>query len=356
MKIAAKTFDPLLTIAILVLALIFAGCLLNSFGLEPGSAPEQRIAWTQFQDPNEHAFSLEVPQGWTVRGGLIRLGYSDARGMVDLRSPDGKIAVRIGDVGVPSYALPNAYHAREGEVVDLGAQAQLIVARYRTGPQFAVLYSQARFHELCRNPQPDSTDAGFAVPDYVPLDGAGESSAGQIAWRCEAADGSRVVFAYTRTVQGNGIWQVPTIVSFMAPPEQSALARSIALQMVRSFHLSPEWIERQKQMDAEGMQYQRLRQQGRVQAIQQQVRQFEAQMHAMQDQVNAFERHQSAQAAQVEGFTNVLNGITPTTDPLTGEHRDVWTGTKANYWANGLGQVVNATDAPGAGWHQLQLP
>lgn len=358
MKQRMKSMGSLLIIAAFVLVIMFCGCLRNVSGEQTnrGSDAASKIAWVPFQDPFEHAFSAEVPQGWTVRGGLVRLGFSDERGMVDLRSPDGKIAVRIGDVSVPSYALPNAYHTREGEVYDLGAQAQLIVARYRTGPEFAVLYSQARFHDLCRNPQPDATDAGFTVPDYVSQDGAGESSAGQIAWRCEADDGPRVVFAYTRTVQANGIWQVPTIVSFMAPPEQSALARSIALHMVSSFHLSPEWIERQKQMDAEGMQYQRLRQQGRIQVIQQQVRQFEAQMHTMQDQVNAFERHQAAQADQVQGFTNAMIGVTPTTDPLTGEQRDVWTGTKSNYWANGLGQVLNSTDAPGAGWHQLHVP
>lgn len=357
MKPTARTLDPLLAISILLLMLIFAGCLLNSFGLDPGVVPQpkQTLAWTAFEDPFEHAFTVQVPRGWAVRGGLFRLGYSDERPMVDLRSPDGKIAVRIGDVGVPSYALPNQNHPREGEVYDLGAQAQLIVAHYRTGPEFAVLYSQARFHDLCRNPQPDATDAGFAVHDNVPLDGISNTSAGQIAWRCETADGPRVVFAYTRTIEANGIWQAPAILSFMAPPEEAAVARDVVLEMVRSFHLNPDWIERQKQMDAEGLQYQRMRQQGRIQALQQQVRQFEAQMQAMQNQVNAFERHQAAQAGQVEQFTNALNGITPTNDPLTGEQRDVWTGTKANYWVNGLGQVVNATDAPAPGWRPLQM-
>lgn len=357
MKNTGRKFNPLLTIAILVLALIVAGCVWYTFGLEPGAAPGQKpaVAWTQFQDPFEHAFTTQVPKGWTVRGGLFRLGYSDERGMVDVQSPDGKVAVRIGDVSVPSYALPNPYHSREGEVYDLGAQAQLIVEHYRTGPEFAVLYSQARFHELCHNPQPDSTDAGFQVPDHTPLDGAGATSAGQIAWRCQTADGPRVVFAYTRTVEGNGLWQAPAIVSFIAPPEQSALARSVAFEMANSFHLNPEWMERQKQMDAEGLQYQRLRQQGRIQAIQQQMRQFQAQMQAMQNQVNAFERHQQMQANQVQEFDNALVGVTPTTDPFTGEQRDVWTGTKANYWVNGLGTVINSTDAPGPGFQQMPV-
>jgi hypothetical protein len=317
------------------------------------SATSSGPAWTQFQDPLEHAFSVQVPQGWTVRGGLFRMGFSDERGMVDVKSPDGKVAVRIGDISVPSYALPTPHHSREGEVYDLGAQAQLIVARYRTGPEFVVLYSQARFHELCQNPQPDSTDAGFQVPDKTPLDGAGTTSTGQIAWRCQTADGPRVVFAYTRTVQENGIWQAPAIVSFIAPPEKSALARNIAFKMASSFQLNPEWIEHQKQMDAQGMEYQRMRQQQRIYDIQQQVRQFEAQMQAMQNQVNAFERHQAAEAGQFQQFDNALVGVTPTTDPLTGEHRDVWTGTKANYWVNGQGTVVNSNDMPAPGFYEL---
>jgi hypothetical protein len=355
MKNPWKRLFPFMPVALFLLLLLFAGCHGNA--LEPAGdhGTKADAAWSPFQDPMEHAFSVDVPQGWTVRGGLFRLGYSDERVMVDVRSADGTMAIRLGDVAIPSYAVPSQYHNREGEVYDLGAQARLIVARYRTGPEFAVLYSQARFHELCRDPQPDSADAGFAVPDYLPPEPTGETSAGQIAWRCSTPQGPRVVFAYTRTARANGIWQAPTIVSFIAPPQKSALAGSIALQMVRSFRLSPAWLEYQKQMDAEGLQYQRMRQQQRVAAIQQQVRQFEAQMQAMQNQVDAFESRQAAQAAQVQSFTNVLNGITPTNDPLTGEQRDVWTGTKANYWVNGLGQVVNSTDAPAAGWRQLQV-
>ncbi len=355
MKAPGKSQCTLKLVATFVLLLISPVCRGNA--LVPGPAGDTKAAagWNEFEDPFEHAFSLAVPQGWTVRGGLFRLGYSDTRIMVDARSPDGAVAIRLGDVAIPSYALPAGYHTREGEIYDLGAQARLIVARYRTGPEFAVLYSQARFHGLCSDPQPDMGDAGFEIPDNL-RQLAGTGSAGQIAWHCKTPNGPRVAFVYTQTAQANGIWQVPILLSFLAPPEKVELARSIILEMAGSFHLNPAWIEHQKQMDAEGLEYQRIRQQGRVEAIQQQVRQFEAQMQAIQNQVNAFERHQAAQGDQVRDFTNALIGVTPTTDPLTGEQRDVWTGTKANYWVNGLGQVVNSTDAPAAGWRQLQVP
>lgn len=313
------------------------------------------VTWIQFQDPLEKAFSLDVPKGWTAKGGMFRLGYSDERPMVDLRSPDGTMEIRLGDVAIPSYAVPNAYHAREGEVYDLGAQAQMIVARYRTGPEFAVLYSHARFGSGCRNPQADAEDAGFSMPDSVAMEqGATQSSAGQIAYRCETQAGTRVVYAYTKTAMYQGFWQVPALVSFVALPEKAATARAMAVHCAESLKVSPAWMQHQKQMDAEGYRYQQLRQQGRVQQLQAQVQQFQAQMQAMQNQVSAFEQRQAAQGAQVRSFTNALNGITPTSDPLTGEERDVWTGPNANYWVNGQGVVVNSANAPGAGWRPLQ--
>ncbi len=316
---------------------------------------DQKIEWTQFQDPFEKAFVVEVPKGWTVKGGLFRMGYSDERPMVDLVSPDRSINIRLGDVSIPSYTIPTQNHEREGEVYDLGAQARMIVARYRTGPQFAVLYSQARFAKTCSNPQPDRQDSDFSVPDYLPVDAApAQASGGQTAFRCDSGPGARIAFAYTKTALAGVIWQAPTVASFLAPPDRITLVRGILIHCVQSFHPNPEWLEYQKRMDTEGLQYQRVRQQGRMANLQLQMQQFSAKMQAMQNQVNAFERSQNAQAAQVEGFTNILNGVTPTTDPLTGENRLVWTGPKDNYWVNGTGQVVNSHDAPAAGWRQLQ--
>ncbi len=321
----------------------------------PQNTGNATVAWTRFEDPFEHAFALSVPQGWTVQGGLFRMGFSDERPMVSLKSPDGKFDVRIGDVAIPSYTPPNTYHVREGETYDLGAQAQMIVARYRTGPEYAVLYSHARFGSVCRNPLQDPSNVDFSMPDYLPMGPVqGQVSAGQIAWLCQTAAGPRVALTFTKTVNSGQIWQVATMVSVLAPPEQVEQARGIALHCVQSLQVNPQWLSYQQNMDAQGLQYQRARQKGRIEIINAQIQQFEAQMRAMQNQVNAFEHHQAMQASQVEGFTNALVGLTPTTDPMTGENRMVWTGTKDNYWVNGTGVVVNSTNAPSSSFRQLQ--
>src|SRR5215469_4795437 len=211
-----------------------------------------RVAWIPFQDPSEKAFTMDVPQGWTVKGGLFRMGYSDERPMVDVTSPDRAISIRFGDVSVPTYTGPNQFHSREGETYDLGAQAQMVVEHYRAGPEFVVLYTESRFAKLCRNLQSDSQHASFTVPDLVPTDaGISESSSGQTAFHCDTEGGPRVAYAYSKTARAGDIWQAAALVSYLATPNQVALTQEIILHAAKSFHLNPDWIEFQKRMDAE---------------------------------------------------------------------------------------------------------
>ena len=331
--------------------------LLAALLLSELSASGQTVDSVKFEDASEHAFTTDVPKGWTVKGGLFRLGYSDERPMIDMTSPDGRINVRLGEVSIPTYFVPNQLHQREGETYDLGAQAQLVVASYRTGPEFAILYSKTRFNRLCTNPVADTGDVHFSLPDYIQADAnVSQTSTGEISYRCDTEQGPKVAFAFVRTSLFAGFWQATVLGSFLAPPDQVAVARSVLLESARSFKLEPQWVDSQKQMDAMAEQYQRARQAQRVRDLGQQVQQFEAQMRAMQQQVNAFEQRQNAQATQVQGFLNVLNGVTPTVDPLTGQSREVWTGTKTRYWANGQGDVVNSDDAPSSSFHEVLRP
>ena len=83
---------------------------------------------------------------------MFRLGMSDLGPMLTFTSPDGKITIHGGDVAVPvAYALPGAFHPRDGDVEDLGAQAQLVHARYGSGKEFARLDAPPRFDPLAAN-------------------------------------------------------------------------------------------------------------------------------------------------------------------------------------------------------------
>jgi len=242
--------------------LLVFGSLAISFSLSSPLSAQTQLAWAQLQDSSpERAFVLEVPKGWTAKAGAFRLGYSDVRLMVDLKSPDTKVSVRLGEVSVPAYALPNQYHPREGEFVDLGAQAQLTVANYHTGQQYAEKYAESRFKEICQSLTPDAHAASISIPDYLPLDPAVKSSStGEANYKCDSGAGAMIAFVYAKTNLGEGLWTVRTLISYLASPEQASVAMDVAQHCVRSFRLNPQWISHQEQMDADALDYQRQRQ------------------------------------------------------------------------------------------------
>jgi hypothetical protein len=305
------------------------------------------LSWQKYEDPLEQAFVLDVPKGWTVKGGMFRLGYSDHREMIDMASPDGKINIRMGDVAIPTYFLPNQYH-HEGEVYDLGAQAKGTVSRYRTGQEFAEAYAKVRFVHVCQS----LTQKAGSPPSNPPTLPNG-ATMGEATYTCGGAQGERLAYSFAETQLAGGLWQVIKLASYVAPEAEFAMARDITIHAANSFQLSPEWIQKQNEYDREALVYQRERQQARLRQLSVQVAQFEMQMQAMQNQVNAFERGQVERQKQFQAFDNIISGITPTTDPY-GNTVDVFNGPKTNYYRNpGTGAIVNADKPPAPGWDLL---
>jgi len=89
----ARKLAPRATMALALVCTAIAIPILSSPPMNAALPPAVDIIRVKFEDPFEQAFTVEVPQGWTVRGGLFRLGYSDYRPMIDLVSPDGSINI-----------------------------------------------------------------------------------------------------------------------------------------------------------------------------------------------------------------------------------------------------------------------
>jgi hypothetical protein len=324
---------------------------------ESSTRASENAAWVKFTDPLEQAFTLEVPQGWTVKGGMFRLGYSDHREMVDMTSPDGKINIRIGDLSIPPYFVPNQFH-HEGEVYDLGAQAQGRVARYRTGQEFSTAYGKVRFAKVCTTVAPKQSSLPPIAKPIEPAGGnnsATKTSDGEATYSCGGGQGARIAYVFSQTAPSEGLWTVTNLVSYVAPDAQVAETRNIIEHSEKTFVLSPAWIQKQKQLDEQALVYQRERQKVRMRQLSEQVAQFEAKMQAMQNQVNQFERGQAQRQSQFEAFDNVIRGVTPTIDPFGNEH-EVNTGPKNSYWRNpATGETVNSDRSPGPGWVQLTI-
>ena len=64
------------------------------------------VQWTSFSDPNEQAFTAEVPTGWTVKGGLVRHTSTDPSILIRMVSPDRRSYLMIGDPGITLWTTP----------------------------------------------------------------------------------------------------------------------------------------------------------------------------------------------------------------------------------------------------------
>ncbi len=255
------------------------------------------------------------------------------------------------------YFLPNQFH-HQGEVYDLGAQAQGRVARYRTGQEFSAAYGKVRFAHVCTSATPRQSSL---PPISMPVAPAGENNAtgktsdGEATFSCDSPPGARIAYVFSQTVPAEGLWQVVNLASYVAPDAQVTETVNILEHSEKTFVLSPAWMQKQKQWDEQALVYQRERQQARMRQLSEQVAQFELKMQAMQNQVNQFERGQAQRQSQFQEFDNVIAGITPTVDPFGNSH-DVMTGPKNSYWRNpATGETVNADKSPGPGWQQLTI-
>jgi hypothetical protein len=321
------------------------------------STTSPKLTWIRFDDPAEHAFSLEVPQGWEVKGGLYRFGYFDVRWMVDVRSPDGKVILRVDDASIPPYLPPGPNTPRAGQPYNKPQQFQMMVENYQTGQAFAEKYAQARFNSACPKLVTQSWDWKPTIPAVFQEMKADTASEGSVFGTCNGSVGVRSVSVYARTSlfhqPSPGMWIADPVLSAVTTADSIPLAQTVAQHMLNTLQKNPQWEEYQKRMTQAGLQ-----------AIQRNFQQFMAQMRqydqarssAMNQQVAGFEARQNANQARFESWDEAFVGLTKAVDPMTGEEMQIWSGPNANYYRNGVGTVVNSNTNPGGNYHQLQVP
>jgi len=305
----------------------------------------QPTSWTTVRDTQEGAFSVDVPRGWSAHGGLSRRGPLDPRVQVDMASPDGRVEMRLGDWGVPPFTVPGGMMERlgftEGKVYAPGnPPTATIVARYRTGLDFASFYARVRFAKVCQTFEPKSQKS--MDPVFSPVqEGPITTTAGEAVYRCVQNGQEKMAYTYAESglYQANGVanWHVNCLLSFLAPKEQANAAYKMIFQSAASFSENPQWHLRQLQITADN--------------AASTLRTYRVQM---QQQQARFERWSSSMARQGQTFSDILNGQTLTRDPATGQQREVWTGTGSTRWVDGLGNVVSSNMSPGTSFHALQ--
>ncbi len=221
----------------------------------PGATPQtaSRIQYAKFADPSEGAFTVEVPAGWKVQGGIARNRVAgNARPVMNLTAPDKSAQILVGDAELPMFSVPNAISARtgmrEGSWYQPGVQ---MILSYRTGMQFASEWVSQKIGPNCqqlewvdRSNRPDLSDLkNRTAPPQV------RWSYGEVAFTC--SEGGRPVRGYLLAgtlLTGGGmvqIWQVPVLQGFVAYPEKAVEVAEALSHMTRTFAMNPQWSARE---------------------------------------------------------------------------------------------------------------
>jgi len=331
----------------------------------PATKPST-MRWVRFVDPNEHAFTIDVPAGWRVTGGSRRMSTVEIRSGVQAISPDGAIDLFYGDLGIPIFTVPSPLLARaglrQGMTYNPGYGQQLLIMPYYNGEAFAAQWGGRRVARDCAGvsrvgarPRPDMSrgiDQVYAAYGIRTSILAGEA---QFGCTLRGAPAVGYVFAATELVrsQMSTLWDVKSALGFVAARPRAAAAYALLGRMVASFAIDPGWAARQQQTAAQTSRAVAQTNQVVSNAIIQNGRTLAATSDMI---VKGGQARSNATFNAIEGYDeNAVRGTSTYVNPETGTAKTLDNG-YAHQYINNSGQVLgtNSEKVPGPGWTEMQ--
>jgi hypothetical protein len=302
----------------------------------PGGPPAlpRMVTW---QDPTERAFTVPVPAGWHVQGGVRRLGTVDVRIEVVATSPDRRMMVRIGDWGVPASFIPmNQFHAqaglREGQIYYPSGPAagQQMILRYLPGVQFLVhWYLPQRVGQFTVTAQRDDVQLSQQVTAFQMRMGLQTQSVfGEAAFDAQTNQGLRKGYAFVETRADQMLWFVGRLWGYLSAPQDEPVAAAVLNRMVEGFRTNPQWGMAQ------------IHAAGQAAAAQHQANE------EISNMINQGYKQRSLIQDRVHQRTiRAIRGETLLVDPTTGKQFEVPAGSNY-YWRVQGGQQILGTPGP----------
>jgi hypothetical protein len=313
-----------------------------SGGASKASSPSSSLKFTRWQDPTENAFSLDVPSGWKVNGGISRPAPLDVRSAVEAASPDGQIRVISGDWQWPrSFLEPNPIDDfqgyTEGSWKPTGYGGSVLIWRYQPGAQFARDYVHRKLGPSVTGLQftdarerPDLTQAiNTTYAQYASFGIQASANAGEVAFTCRSGEQSLQGYylAVTTSVRGErtGIWTVDYLLGYIAADSRAAEAQAALTQLIKSAQLNPQWLAREQQNAAAATRI---------------ITQTNAQISQMMFETNR--EWARSRDEMNRRWVNAIAGTEDVIDPQTGEQFNIYSGSNY-YWIND-GRVIAGTN------------
>jgi hypothetical protein len=307
--------------------------------------------WARFVDPNEKAYSLDVPQGWRVVGGIQRRSPMQPHSVLTLDSPGGATHIVLGNVDAFTYSVLTPMSMklgfREGSPYSPGGD-NLKMLNYRTGQQFAEMTGRQIFPTLCSNVQLVASREHAPVQPRPQPNGLTQGATrGDAFFVCERSGHKLNGYVFSQTdytgqagVPG-GIWNADTTYSFLTPEGNGDAAGVVLTHIVQSVQINQQWLTSQM----------RLSDQMANQALTQASAQLSVNVSDMQ---GTFSDTAKAQQATQEEMHRLLSGFDEY-ETSTGERKSVPYAAATNWWSNARGQTLGTQgpNSPGIGFDPM---
>jgi hypothetical protein len=344
----------------------FRGSPDNARSQTAGHASTGPVTYVNWKDPQEGAYTLQVPRGWQVSGGAYRLSATDVRDSATMFSPDGQMRVFIGDTNIGAFIEPNQTFAyagmREGSIQTLGDGTRLEIRRFMTAAQFARSYAQNRLASQCSSVQVESnSDRRDLLPAFTQAIREDELSnvqttAGDAAFSCTGKSGPLHGHVYAITMRISSgpstMWFAYRLYGYIAAPQSQQAAEGVSQQVMQSMRTDAQWRMREKQIANQAVQQDNIRSQ-QIQARARAAIQ-ENQRQTSEMIVKGYEQRSQVYDEISRKRENAILGTTDVVDPVSGSQYKI--DSYSNYhWMNNQGAIVgNDTGTnPGYGWHDL---
>jgi hypothetical protein len=304
--------------------------------LAPAAATAAGNAYGTFVDPSEHAFTMEVPEGWTTVGSLMRRSALEISPFVRSLSPDRMTYLMVGEPTLLSYTPPSATTARlgwrEGSLHNSGLGGITMLLRYIPGREFAQLYGQTALAGLC--PQlhlsgsQERPDFVAAADQLIPTVIPSVSTGGEVTFSCRHGRQQSVVRvdAVTRVTRDNVLWNVIFLRALIAPASHADQAQELLKHMTMTFRFVPAWVQQQNQLSRQA-----------ANAINNQAQAFLRREQGVIAKLNATDQNFSEMDDIVSGYSNYRDNRTGNVYKLSNVNPGKWID-------NSSGRIVSTPD------------
>lgn len=285
-----------------------------------------------FKDPNENAFTVEIPKGWQVTqgSGLVR-PYIDAGVYLEAKSQNNQGIYYSSPYGYV-YATPNAILEFAGFIEGSlynpsgGISKPMMVKKYTGAKEYVTSLPKefgidAEIKEVIERPD---------LLNKNPLPLITQQSAAEIIFidKNKGIKHNGIAYAYLVEASGTGVWAA-SYFDYYAPENLFDETELLALKVKESFKVNPQWAAREAQEVAK-----------RTQIISQ------TQEEVSNTISSTFGYRSKTMDDLADKWSKRTLEVEDVYDTDTGEHYTVDSGSKY-YWINDKNQIVGTdTEEP----------